>query len=166
MATFCFRHFYFMLRLFRSYSSCFHISLSQIYSTFYSYIILMRSKLITNINWLSNSWKIKCSSNSSFHRPCNGIQARIALWYIHIMPQCLQGYSRQISCCPFCMPFLLLPFWRTLPFFFLDPSVIQFWSYLLIEASLTTQNKPILFSFCALLHLNHPLILLSVYNIS
>lgn len=89
--------------------------------------------------------KIKCSPDLRFHRSCSGIQANIVSSDMHIMLQvkCLQGYSRQISCCPFCKLFLLLPLENsTFPFFFLNPSVFQFWSYFLSEFSLTTQNKP------------------------
>lgn len=149
MATFCFTHFYCT----PDYSHCLFFLLSPFPSsnlfckpgTSSSYIILMCSKLVTIINWLSNYWKIKCSPDLRFHRSCSGIQANIVSSDMHIMLQvkCLQGYSRQISCCPFCKLFLLLPLENsTFPFFFLNPSVFQFWSYFLSEFSLTTQNKP------------------------
>lgn len=120
----------------------------------------MCGKLVTNINWLSNYWKIKRSPDSSSHRPCSGVHTSTASSDMHIMLQvkCLQGYSRQISCCPYyAFPLVALLENSAFPFFFLNPFVFQFWSYLLSEVSLATQNKP---------KLPHPHILSSIYNIS
>lgn len=114
--------------------------------TFSSYIILTCSKLVTNINWLSDYWKIKRSPDSRFSQTLQWNPNQYCLiGYAHYAPSQMSARILQTDLTlslSYAFALVALLENSAFPFSFLNPSVFQFWSYLLSEISLTTQNKP------------------------
>lgn len=150
MATFCFRHFCFMPRLFPSSFPPvvtfpflkFILQISDIFFIYNSYLqqaghkyklafILLKDK---TQSWFKLSQTLQWNPNQY-----------CLIRYAHYAPSQMSARMLQTDhILSILHTFPLVPLLESsaFPFFFLNPFVFQFWSYLLSEVSLATHNKP------------------------